>query len=392
MDSPLGITRPWTPPETDVESLRSDYFSGPYKSPFQRTSDRPGPWSAHRHDAAAAGARCDTPLQDQQLRPKPVSAVTVPAPYTPTKNPNARNLYANGALRYPYTPDSSRILQRSITELPSSPVPWDVPLEHSPEHSPSPVQHALSSCISHFENLIQSHHPDEDQMEYIIGQFESMASYLSAPEAQTKTTDEHLFSDPEAGLGIGRGEHSNGLAQKAALINQEYMAEVDNYIEGVRKYIGDLKMRLDEVKALNSIQCDVIHDLRRQMKAVRQGMQSSLSRGNEYKKAEEEIENTNDAKPTKDTGAETDSEDTEFGVESWETLVNADDRPSTSSQNIEAAYSKELQRIIDSQLLERPAAKPKTRIITIIRKPEKRSFWGSIGEALDQFGALLHDE
>jgi hypothetical protein len=35
-----------------------------------------------------------------------------------------------------------------------------------------------------------------------------------------------------------------------------------------------------------------------------------------------------------------------------------------------------------------PLSSPRTRrtLITIVRKPEKRSFWTSIGEALDLFG------
>lgn len=398
MDSPLGIARPWTPPETDTDpSPRSDYFSSSITKPFQCASDGEHAWSDNLRVPQAGGARCDTPVEDIQSRPKPVSVVTAPMPYTPTKKSNVNHAHMNGALQYPYTPDSSRILSRSITELPSSPIPWNVFSKDSPEQSPSPVQDALSSCITHFEDLLKSHAPDEEQMEYIIAQFEAMANHLETPQAQTKPTGEHLFANPESDTGSSRTESPLIIAHKTATVSVEYVAEVDKYIESVSSYIGELKMRLDEVRALNSIQCDVIQDLRRQMKAVRQGMRTSLSLRDDDKQDEESSDGSENQDESEDPDAQSEDGQQEFGVESWETLVNHEDddggeRPSTSSRNIDEAYSKELQRIVESQLLDRPAPKPRTKIITIIRKPERRSFWRSFGEALDAFGTMLNEE
>jgi hypothetical protein len=312
-------------------------------------------------------ARCDTPTEHyRHSRPKPVERLTEPAPYTPTKIFTLGNADANGALRYPYTPDSSRMLRRS-TELASSPIPWD---EYS-EHSSSPVQNALSSCLAHFENLIQSQEPDEDQMEFIVRQFEAMTSYLSAPDAQTRTTDDHLFSDPDlfpdAGLGItndARKETTSSIPQDA---HDAYVTEVGHYIAGVKKYIQDLKMRLDEVKTLNSIQLDVISDLRRATKTARRSMRSSLDLRDDVKMVDEELERLADerAPPKKP-----------FGLDSCLTLVDGD----TDREPVVVAK--------DSQ----PPPPARRRVITVIRKPQRaRSFWASFAHALDSVGDMLLD-
>jgi hypothetical protein len=389
MDSPLPIARPWTPPDMDVESSpRSDYFSDPFRpSPnYSSNVEKRWPLSPSRPDTPAqTDARYDTPTDVfNQSRPKPIERLTEPAPYTPIKNLNLGNRNANGALQYPYTPDSSRILRRS-TELPSSPSPWD---EYS-EHSSSPVQNALSSCIAHFENLIQSQQPDEDQMEFIVRQFEAMTSYLSAPESQTRTTDEHLFSEPEQSPDTGLGITNTGEVRTAKLdyISREahdaYVAEVGTYIGGVKKYIEDLKMRLDEVKMLNGIQLDVINDLRRQMKTVRQDMRSSLDMREDVNMVEEELERLANSEGRGDHKDSTESHK-EFGLDSWATLVEGDNGLTRTD--------------LDGKTLEDGATIPnfppgsRRRVITIIRKPEKaRSFWASIGQALDSFGELLHD-
>ncbi|KAH7090752.1 hypothetical protein FB567DRAFT_437333 [Paraphoma chrysanthemicola] len=380
MDSPLPIVRPWTPPDTDLEpSPRSDYFSDPFRPPSSYSPDDEKHW-AHlpsRSDASAQmEPRCDTPTEAQNhARPKPVERVTDPAPYTPTKNLNYGHADANGALRYPYTPDSSRILRRS-TELPSSPPSWD---EYS-EHSSSPVQNALSSCIAHFENLIQSQQPDEDQMEYIVAQFEAMTSFLSAPDAQTRKTDDHLFSEPDqpptTGLGISTADDAR--AAKLDHMSQEahdaYVAEVGAYISGVKSYIQDLKMRLDEVKMLNSIQLDVINDLRRQMKSVRRNMRSSLDMREDVKMVEEELERI---------AHEDEGRVEEFGLDSWETLVD-EERAGQSALIPKDQTEEEDVKVQDF-------VPGRRRIIHIVRKPERRSFWSSFGEALDSFGELFLD-
>src|SRR4051794_16361381 len=118
--SPIGAApvRPWTPPDTEAESSpRSDYFSDPFKS-----NPNIRPWSrSSSAEPLTLDPRCDTPHEDRLSRPKHVSHLTYPTPYTPTKTFNLQDAQnAHGAPQYPYTPDSSRILRRS-TELSSSP-------------------------------------------------------------------------------------------------------------------------------------------------------------------------------------------------------------------------------------------------------------------------------
>lgn len=383
MDPSLPVARPWTPPDTDAASSpRSDYFSDPFRPV--------SPYSAHIEDSwrnrpdahAQMEGRCDTPTDAYRLRPKLANHLTEPAPYTPTKNLNYSHANPSGALQYPYTPDSSRMLRRH-TDAPSSPIPWD---EYS-EHSSSPVQNALSSCIAHFENLIQSQQPDEDQMEFIVRQFEAMTSYLSAPDSQTRTTDDHLFSEPDtaAETGLGISEPAAGRASTSGSVSNEahgaYVAEVEAYIHGVKKYISDLSMRLDEVKTLNSIQLDVIADLRRQMKTVRSDMRSSLDMRSDMNMVDGEL-----ARLQEQHGRDSKMAQKEFGLDSWVTLVDDED-PSQSMQldSIKKTQEPERQATASSS----PA---KRRVIHIVRKPERRSFWTSFGQALDSFGALLREE
>jgi hypothetical protein len=337
MDSPLSIARPWTPPDMDPESSpHSDYFSDPFRPPSHYPTHVEKRWPLSP----------ETPAHMfKKTRPKVVERLTEPAPYTPTKNLNYGHANADGALRYPYTPDSSRMLRRN-TEVPSSPLPWD---DYS-EHSSSPVQDALSSCIAHFENLIHSQHPDEDQMEFIVRQFEAMTSYLSAPDSQTRKTDDHLFSETD----LASSSTSNPGSEA-------YIAHVSTYIQGVKKHIEDLKLRLDEVKTLNSIQLDVIADLRRQMQTVQRDMRKSL-----------------DMRSPDNEGLGVPEKSKEFGFDSWMTLVDDENT--------------HVERAPIEDKAERDEAKPKYRRITIIRKPERRSFWGSIGHALDAFGELWIEE
>jgi hypothetical protein len=327
--------------------------------------------------------RCDSPNNAySQQRPKPVSRLTEPVPYTPTKSLTYGNVHAHGAPRYPYTPDSSRMIRRS-TDIPSSPPSWD----NCSEDSASPVQNALSSCLAHFENLIHSHQPDEYQMEFIVQQFEAMTTFLSAPDSQTKKIDEHLFTDLEqsAGAGLGISESDETRAAKMDQISREahdaYVTEVGTYIASVKAYIADLKTRLDEVKTLNSIQLDVITDLRRQMKTVRSDMRSTLDMREDVKMVEEELERL--------AVAEGQRESAEFGLDSWATLVEEDNSPAQV-----AVYEKEPVPEPEQETEKghaedkQPLPSPRTRrtLITIVRKPERRSFWNSIGEALDLFG------
>ncbi|KAL5115969.1 hypothetical protein ACEQ8H_006086 [Pleosporales sp. CAS-2024a] len=370
----------------DVESSpHSDYFSDPFKPPSHFSSRFENRWhpSPSRLDSPARmKPRCDTPTeQHSQRRPKAVGRLTDPAPYTPSKNLIYGHTNSDGALRYPYTPDSSRILRRS-TQIPESPSPWE---DHS-EHSQSPVQNALSSCLAHFENLIQSQQPDEDQMEFIVRQFESMTSYLSAPESQTEKTDHHLCSEearmPGSGLGIleldNRATRLDYISKEA---HEAYVAEVGTYIAGVKKYIEDLKMRLDEVKTLNSIQLDVITDLRRQMKTLRRDMPTSLDLRDDANMVEEKLERIAEAEAGKDTA----EPQRAFGLDSWATLVEEEPSIPQLDGADERVHDAPKQPVESSP-------KPRRRVTTIVRKPERRSFWASFGSALDSFGALLDEQ
>jgi hypothetical protein len=385
MDSPLpSARRPWTPPDMELDSSpRSDYFSDPFRPPSHDSVRFEKRWP----NTPGQMQRCDSPTDaSNQQRPKPVARLSEPAPYTPTKSLTYGSA-PNGAPRYPYTPDSSRMLRRS-TELPSSPPSWD----NCSEHSTSPVQNALSSCLAHFENLIHSHEPDEYQMEFIVQQFEAMTTFLSAPESQTKKIDEHLFTDLEKSddSGLGISEADGARAAKMDQISREahdaYVTEVGTYIASVKAYIADLKMRLDEVKTLNSIQLDVITDLRRQMKTVRSDMRSTLDMREDVKMVEEELERLALAEGQNEL-----NESNEFGLDSWATLVEEDNTPAQVD-----VYEKEPEKEPEKEQEEdkqppTPAKIQRTRV-TIIHKRHKRSFWGSIGEALDLFSDSLLEQ
>ncbi|KAF1836849.1 hypothetical protein BDW02DRAFT_577602 [Decorospora gaudefroyi] len=359
IDMAPTLDQPWTPPDTeDDTSPRHDYFN-----------------------LCSSSFRFDTPTKDAHVsRPKPDSRLTEPLPYTPTRPYESHP----AAPRYPYTPDSSRILRRR-SELPTSPTPWD---EYS-ESSSSPVQNALSSCIAHFENLIQTRQPDEHQMEYIVAQFEAMAAHLSAPEAQSKKTDEELFADPaDHGLGITQtddAEDAHSLLQARTLHHDAYVGQVGTYVASVQKYIYDLKMRMDEVKTLNSIQLDVINDLRKQMKTVRQSMRDELERAAET----DETDTSSLAHPEHSTPDSSSEAHDDFGTESWETLVEDEDQ---LSREIHMEYSKLLRNTVDKLTADPPIAH-RRRLVTIVRKPpRRRGFWAAFGEAVDAVSMLLLED
>ncbi|KAJ4368767.1 hypothetical protein N0V83_005849 [Neocucurbitaria cava] len=419
---PSQLARPWTPPETEAQSSpRSDYFSDSFRGGDSAYSS----YTEHRWPPGLREELANTAFtpteDDHRSRPKPIATHTAPpAPYTPTK-PFSLAEAPHGAPRYPYTPDSSRMIRRSNTEVPGSPTPWED--SYMSSHSSSPVQNALSSCIAHFENLIQTRQPDEDQMEYIVGQFEAMASYLSAPESQTKTTEEHLFDEGHEGAGLGisrepetKDQEQGGGGEQGVGVSNEYIAEVGRYIAGVQKYIEDLKMRLDEVKTLNSIQLDVITDLRRQMKTVRQGMRSSLSMREEFERAESELElglelaNMGIERSGRDIDGDGDGdiahEGKEFGIASWETIQILDNHDSDSQPQLLSQQqhhddrrsevslkdlASSLHQSSSSHRHENTLPRGYKRITIIHPPPRGPGFWSSFAEALDEFGALLHE-
>lgn len=226
--SSLPQMRPLTPPESD-----SDRFQDSHHHAYDR-SDGPEP------------------------------------PLTPIKTPWSSGLLRDDMQHYPYTPESMRSDKpraiRPLSPLPS--MPWN-----TVDSCSSPMQSALLSCAAQLENLIQTREPTDEQMEYLVSKFEEMARFLSAPEAQSKQTDDHLFSEADGphdatGLGIiseeTTNQHSSPTFDDLAL-SQGYVLEVGKYIENVKMHVQDLAMRMDEVKQLNSIQLDIISDLRREL-------------------------------------------------------------------------------------------------------------------------------
>lgn len=273
-----------------------------------------------------------------------------------------------------------------------------------------------------FEDLIQSQQPDEDQMEYIVGQFEAMAMRLSAPESYERETGAQYPSHFDQGAGIMHADDGkDDLAEAKRLYHQSYVAEVGNYVNSVQKYVDELRKRLDEVKTLNSIQLDVINDLRKQMKTVRQSMREELERSGggttgaetaRDRRRKEEL-----GSGANDTDHKDDSTTRKFGMmDSWQTLVNDDDYNNNNNQDVSQEIHNEYTKLVrsavynltaegnndgndDAYRTPRPAAatppvirQTKRRLITIIRSPPRRSFWASIGEALDAMSELLLEE
>jgi hypothetical protein len=253
--SPLPVARPWTPPDmdTDVESHMDK------QSPW--SSDQNAPSSSQSESSEVLGLG----IQDER-------------PYTPIR----ASSYSN-APRYPHTPDSARmggVLARSQTFDNASPLPsmpWNGSALSSKSKT-SPVQGALFSCLNNLEHLILTAQPNEAQMENLISQLENMTSCLSAPESQSKHTEEHLFSELE-----NTPEYAeNGATIEAQPINkaeaEAYVAEVGHFIESVKKHTKDMETRLDEVKTLNDINFEVIAELRKELLAQQQKKPEKVKR------------------------------------------------------------------------------------------------------------------
>jgi hypothetical protein len=434
-DIPRTLERPWTPPEIEDESSpRPDYFNIYGTSPPQYPTATEQRWlkEAKRIPDQPSWVTDSFGLNTPTTgpRPKPNSRLTEPAPYTPTRlyYDDASPPPSKGELRYPYTPDSPRVLRRNHTERPGSPTPWaDVS-----EGTSSPVQNALSSCIAHFENLIQTHQPDEDQLEYIVGQFEAMTAHLSTPSAHANETHDKESSsssssssrDVGQGLGITQAEGEKATLHEAQTLQHEaYVSQVGNYIAGVQKYIYDLKTRMDEVKTLNRIQLDVINDLRKQMKLVRQSLRDDLDKSQHYyhqddlvKSVFSDFEAGNQVSQDEDGEKEDKEEEKkkekkeqdskkESMLDSCMTLVEED--VEDLSREIHEEYSKLLRSTVDTLVaddvpssLSLPSASSssssslsKRKVIHIIRSPPpRRSFWASMGEALDAVSHLLLED
>ncbi|KAF3008892.1 hypothetical protein E8E13_011161 [Curvularia kusanoi] len=361
MDSlPMHSARPWTPPEHEApDSPESAYFSDPFRRASSCASEMEWPLLQPRPDTPGSKSKGADALGNPLSisRPKPLHTVTEPAPYTPTKTSSLLDHHATGALRYPYTPESSRILRPSDVGA-LSPIPWDA----GSRSSASPVQNALSSCIAHFENLTATRELTDDQMEYIVGQFENMTSYLSAPDAQTKKGTDDLFFGGDS----PRPASPESVADHAEK-DESYIAEVGKYIEGVQIYTAELEKRFEETKALNEIQLAIIDNLRRDLDAAQQNMQSSL-----------------DTSMLQQTHVE--SLDRKNVNSSWESIETAvgdvedENRP-------EAKVHKSAMVESGTQTDKPVALAVPHRTVPLVR----RGFWAALYEALDGFSDDLHE-
>jgi hypothetical protein len=172
-------------------------------------------------------------------------------------------------------------------------------------------------------------------MEYIVGQFEAMTTYLSAPDPQTKSTAEHLASDlADIALAMPTTQQSSSVSQ----FNAEYITQVGAYIEGVAKHTTDLKARLEEVKALNRTQQAMINDLQTKVNSAHSEMR--------------DVAEVNELPPAK-----------ELVLQVQHTPVMADSSTQTTL----------------------------TEIVRVQSTPVKRGFWASFNDALDAFGDDLLD-
>ncbi|KAL5448438.1 hypothetical protein PMIN07_000959 [Paraphaeosphaeria minitans] len=220
--------------------------------------------------SSSADARTPTPEHGIENMPAQNPHPFMSDPITPIRTPWSSGLLpSKDILQYPYTPESIRTTKshgiQSLSPLPS--IPWDIN-----DSCHSPMQDALLSCASNLESLIMSREPTDGQMKYLVSKFEEMADFLTAPDSQSKQTDDHLFSEPEepseaTGLGIVSEEPANDHVNADDLaLSQSYILEVGKYIGSVKAHVRDLTTRMEEVKQLNSIQLDIIGDLRRDLR------------------------------------------------------------------------------------------------------------------------------
>ncbi|KAF2446782.1 hypothetical protein P171DRAFT_429732 [Karstenula rhodostoma CBS 690.94] len=282
--------RPWTPPE-DVfpdehapdstpplnqngDSLRSVRPKRPRKLQIRATKPVHAMLESPELSATEYLPRpnAQTPTREHAVENIPArnSHPFMTDPITPNRTPWSSGLLPSKDIpQYPYTPESIRPTKsheiRSLSPLPS--MPWD-----TKDSCHSPMQDALLSCASNLESLIMSREPTDEQMEYLVSKFEEMAGFLTAPDSQSRQTDDHLFSDPEessdaTGLGILSEEPGNKQVNADDLaLGQSYILGVGKYIESVKAHVQDLTMRMDEVRQLNSIQLDIIGELRRDLR------------------------------------------------------------------------------------------------------------------------------
>lgn len=351
----LPIARPWTPPDTDMESeddqaqvrfalddedmdahntpaiADSGYF-GDVNTPSRGQRAAPT-WSRssssasdrsevqHQQPVSKIPTRRVASINKRTFKPRSASgrlgsvnvAVPMPAqqpfssknksqaqrPQTPTRQISFGQTSDAGAPSFPATPpDSARMPDRTpsytFSEFDDSPLPYRLSTPSPVDMTRnSPVQNALFSCLNNLERLIGTSQPDADQMEHIISQFEGLTSFLSAPSVETRKGAEGIFSSSEDEAeeamrerhifsGLDTPTKSTGLKEVLNLgkkdldvdiITKEeaeaYVAEVGNFIDGVKAHSDQMKARLDEVHALNELNTEIIAKLRKQLKATK---------------------------------------------------------------------------------------------------------------------------
>jgi hypothetical protein len=253
-----------------------------------------------------------------------------------------------------------------------------------------------------------------------------MTAHLSTPSAHANETHDKESSsssssssrDVGQGLGITQAEGEKATLHEAQTLQHEaYVSQVGNYIAGVQKYIYDLKTRMDEVKTLNRIQLDVINDLRKQMKLVRQSLRDDLDKSQHYyhqddlvKSVFSDFEAGNQVSQDEDGEKEEEEEKKnkenkeqdskkESMLDSCMTLV--EEEVQDLSREIHEEYSKLLRSTVDTLVADDvpsssslpSSSLSKRKVIHIIRSPPpRRSFWASMGEALDAVSHLLLED
>ncbi|KAF2749155.1 hypothetical protein M011DRAFT_466272 [Sporormia fimetaria CBS 119925] len=217
--------------------------------------------------SSRASLRRNAAARSRKTSPPGPTNTTTQHPYTPTKT-----AIRSGAPQYPFTPDSTRkpALRRaaSATLPPPGPAPWDA----SPTRdraSESPVQRQLHSTFTTLENIISATPPTDEQMEFVLGQLESITTTL-LPRG-----DESLQTDAQ--LSIEQGQ-SDMASQDPVLSREEaerYISEVEIFVTKVKKHAEDYKLRLEEAKKLHALSEGIIANLQ-QEKQLHQEIIESL--------------------------------------------------------------------------------------------------------------------
>ncbi|CAI6259867.1 unnamed protein product [Periconia digitata] len=261
----VANNRPWTPPDLDFRYLDDPF--GP-TSPVGENAAKPTRTHAARlEDSGYVG-------QEQDNIPQQYAHYPDAHPHAkPVRTPDPQ---AHLGPQYPHTPDSAQIpFHPEGQASPLCPIPPLPPMPWDKSEDLSPVQDALSSCISTLEGLIKTRQPTDDQMDFLVARFEEMTQCLSAPEPQSRQSDEHLFFEFEQPVSLATtpkedqeaaATTTNGDVPQEADPAEAYMLEVAKYIEDVSKYTGHLRKRLEETKKLNTVSTDIIKDLRTLLK------------------------------------------------------------------------------------------------------------------------------